>query len=72
MADTHDPDGKRPSRAARISDYLHDQADQLVDADEQLEDRANATHVEADQMAGEADQLRDRAEWLHRRADRLD
>ena len=72
MADARDPDEERQSRPADISDYLHEQADQMVDAAEQLEDRANATHVEAERMAGEADQLRDRAEWLHQRADGID
>ena len=47
MDDTHDPAAERQSRAADISDFLHNQAEQLVDAAERLEDRAEATHVEA-------------------------
>ena len=72
MGDEHDLGEERRARAAGISDYLHDQAAQLIDAAEHLEDRAETTRAEADQMEGEAGQLRDRAERLHQQADGID
>ena len=71
-SDAQDPPNEQQERAADISTYLHDQADQLADKAEQLDDQAFATHTEAEAIEVEADQMRERAEHLHQQAEQID
>ncbi len=72
QSDAHDPADEQQARAADISTYLHNQADQLAETADQLEAQASAAHTQAEAIAADADQMRDRAEHLHHQADKID
>ena len=71
MSQSDDHDAQQ-TRTDEMSTWLHNQADQQIDAAERLECRASDTRAEADAMDEEARHMRDRAEHLHQQADQID
>ena len=71
MSMDDDPAAEQRTPAGAISEAFHQQADQLVDTAQRMDDRATATRAQANHIAAQADQLRERAAQLHQHADQL-